>query len=212
MIDRHVIGGMVIALPLRMNTTALLFVTFASNRSAQPVRETVPCGKWGSVKLYLARRMRALGCDRRVISADEAAREIVAGLERGEFDYIERASIDHLERSIQVAQYRGNPGLVILGDSRTKHPSVGSPILANRFGTHFEQQIAYARRTNIANQTDSGAHRCSHTQNRSTGIGIRTGYESNHSTRILVIVLGWHAQQVETQVGVHGSTLPTRLV
>ncbi len=63
MIDRHVIGGMVIALPLRMNTTALLFVTFASNRSAQPVRETVPCGKWGSVKLYLARRMRALGCD-----------------------------------------------------------------------------------------------------------------------------------------------------
>ena len=64
MIDRHVIGGMVIALPLRMNTTALLFVTFASNRSAQPVRETVPCGKWGSVKLYLARRMRALGCDK----------------------------------------------------------------------------------------------------------------------------------------------------
>ncbi len=133
-------------------------------------------------------------------------------LELGEVDYIERASIDHLERSIQVAQYRRNPRLVILGDSRTKHPCVGSPILANRFGTHFEQQIAYARRTNISNQTYSGAHRCGHAQNRSTGIGIRSGHETYHSTRILVVVLGWHAQQVETQVGVHGSTLPTRLV
>lgn len=52
-----------VASPLCMNTTALLFVTFRSNRGAQPLYETIPCGKWGSVKLYLSRRMRALGFD-----------------------------------------------------------------------------------------------------------------------------------------------------